>query len=927
MRQPPATVEGPLVRTIANSPIRRRRTHPRLPGLRRSAFSRFGLAATVTSVALTGACWWGPPQGYVAERLIPTTAELPTDGQALRFGSEPAWRLSFVVGDPDHATWTLDEFTTTETPRDGSAPLLRTTGADPKAITRVTLDAESAPLIELHAEGDVNQATLFWAPPHEPFTAKRQLRGEVVSQGRTVVFRLAGHPEWTGPIRRIRIDPTNRPNSTVRLISLDGFAPDTSDQRLDRLASESVLLDIGNQLRPARVLVPGRPVHWQVTPKTGDVLRLTLAGLNDLVTSQRIVLRAASDPEITLVDAELAPDAVGSWKELEVEIPSAAVGIDTWLFEAITASDWTPDDGFVAVGDPVLTRKTRQGRPNVLLISIDTLRADHVSACGYERKTTPNLDAWFGQRGVVFTSMVASSPWTLPSHVTMFSGQEALRHGANYSSIPDPARVELLAERLRAEGYTSAAWTGGAFLSPSFGMAAGFDEYRWWRSRHDPEELETHARALVDWMEAHRGRRTFTLLHTYEVHSPFRPRAPHFEAFAGPDTSFDGFVTIDSFKGSAEDGYLPRKGFRIVTPDIERPVEHADHQLVTDLYDAGIAYTDRILGEMLTDLESRGLLENTLVVVTSDHGEGLGEHGLYAHAYLYDFNILVPMLISGPGVTAKGRVVRDQVRMSDLTPTVLDLLGLEPGEDVDGMALRPLVSSGEITLPAEAWSYAPKTNRGLAIRVANRQKVIFNNTAWAPLWGHTEVFDLDNDPTESRNLVESDEDAGKESLGQLLDTLDQSPFGLDLRISNPADEPLVLRIGFGPEDSLLVFKVKSHRQPPPDLRVVPGRTLRIEVPGGASAHLTLEDVLSPTLRVTSDRGRAHGDALDERIEKGLLQPAWRSSLDGDSWRHGSRLEGRVQIELAWRRVPVGTKAVDLSQDLVDQLEALGYVER
>ena len=165
---------------------------------------------------------------------------------------------------------------------------------------------------------------------------------------------------------------------------------------------------------------------------------------------------------------------------------------------------------------------------------MDDLRADHLSLYGYRKVTSPNIDSWAGHHGVTFSNVVAASPWTLPSHVSLLSGLDALSHGVNFPQDAAGKDVLFLAEALREAGYRTGAVTGGGFLRPEYGFHQGFDRFRWWPGEiGHPDELDDGLDTALRWIETWADGPFFLFFHTYEVHSPFHRREPHFERLGG----------------------------------------------------------------------------------------------------------------------------------------------------------------------------------------------------------------------------------------------------------------------------------------------------------------------------------------------------------------------------------------------------------
>ena len=343
------------------------------------------------------------------------------------------------------------------------------------------------------------------------------------------------------------------------------------------------------------------------------------------------------------------------------------------------ASEPGAPPGVGAIANPTLVSGAhRDDRPNLLIVSLDTLRARNVGAYGYARDTTPFFDA-FARRGTLFETAITTSVTTGPSHMSLFTGLYPVNHGMRSGKEFKHPDAVTLTTLLRDTGYHTAAFTENGFLVRRFGFGQGFSEYTENKGtrRATPGEIRVTFPQATRWIEKRAREPFFAFVHTYEVHSPFWPPAPYSKLFEG-----DG---------------LPG----------------ADTQLMVDArdnYDREIRFVDDMLRELLESLEAQGVLERTLVVVVSDHGEEFHEHGRYQHGgAVYEEALRIPLVVVGPGVRADRRI-RAQVSLIDVFPTVLDLLGVESAEPLDGVSLAPALRGGaeppERTLFAEA--NAPK---------------------------------------------------------------------------------------------------------------------------------------------------------------------------------------------------------------------------
>src|SRR5262245_2373210 len=366
---------------------------------------------------------------------------------------------------------------------------------------------------------------------------------------------------------------------------------------------------------------------------------------------------------------------------------------------------------------------------NVVLISIDTLRADHVGIYGAERDLTPVLDE-LGTRGVVFDQAVAQAPWTIPSHATMLTSQypSALGVGpfANPGKLSEAAVT--LAEVFHEHGFATAAITGG-YVSKDLGFDQGFDSFR---ETPDTPSMAYTVTYADEWLEKQDAARPFFLfLHTFEVHQydpPAEFRRRWVRPYEGP---LSGLDSVPAFVQSPAN--LER--VRALGPE--------DWRYLRDRYDACLASVDSEIGRLLGILQARGLRERTLVVVTSDHGEEFGEHGGSGHGYtLYDENLRVPLLLSHPSLPALR--VAEQVRLLDLAPTIAQLAGLPIPALWQGTSLVPLLSGSTLSLPA----FAEHAHRPMkAVRKAGAKLVV---EARGP---RRLLFDLAGDPVERTSLA------------------------------------------------------------------------------------------------------------------------------------------------------------------------------
>jgi choline-sulfatase len=377
--------------------------------------------------------------------------------------------------------------------------------------------------------------------------------------------------------------------------------------------------------------------------------------------------------------------------------------------------------GIAAWGQMLPETAPRKSFPDVYLITIDTLRADHVGCYGYKQVETPALDA-LAADGVRFTEAFTHSPITNTSHITILTGLLPSVHGVTDFGVPLSPQHVTAAELLKKQGYQTAAFIGAVILDSNTlapGLDRGFDFYdnfpksdsndapdgknadgknkpRWGRVERRGMEVVEHAET---WFDKHPTGPHFVWVHLYDPHDPYEPPAPFSE-------------------------------------------KYKDH-----LYDGEIAYADSAVAHWIAFLKKAGVYDNAIIMVTGDHGEGLGEHGEETHGlFLYDSTLHIPLILKMPGAAHHGTVIDVQVRTTDILPTILSVTGAAAPPELNGESLLPLIDLsapssrelfGETDYPLR-WGWAPLR----ALRTENAKLIK------AP---RPELYDLKADPKELKN--------------------------------------------------------------------------------------------------------------------------------------------------------------------------------
>lgn len=364
----------------------------------------------------------------------------------------------------------------------------------------------------------------------------------------------------------------------------------------------------------------------------------------------------------------------------------------------------------------------------VVLISIDTLRADRLGIYGAAADASPNLDA-LAQESVVFEQAYAAAPSTLPSHASLFTGQTPNRHGAFFarrSALPESATT--LAESFLAAGWRTGAFHNGAQMAPIWGLWQGFESYE--RVRRN--RTEALAGQGLEWLDQGPEEPFFLFLHTYHVHAPYEPEPNDLAPLADP--AYDGRIG-DSISIRALEAHNEAQDLR------PEDVRHIDA-----LYRAGIRAMDRQLGELVETLRHDGRLDQMLLIVLADHGEELGDRthtGWHAHT-LYEELLRVPLIIRFPGAWRGGTRIPAPVSLIDIAPTLQDLMGFTRPASVDGQSLLPLILDPSAS-PSRAHVVAVRDEEGpeplTAVR-RGRFKLI-----------GTALYDLEADPGETTDVA------------------------------------------------------------------------------------------------------------------------------------------------------------------------------
>ena len=524
----------------------------------------------------------------------------------------------------------------------------------------------------------------------------------------------------------------------------------------------------GMGLKQYALLVPGALLLGLVIARLADALlqrlpyeasmaRVCAGHLAALAVSAALVYRAfGRGPQPTL--ALIVAVAGGAVAAVLLAKPTwTAIGLAANVTAAVLVAGLVPFSGTAATSGN-----------NVILISVDTLRADRLGAYGYSTAHTPHLDA-LAAAGFVFENAHTSSARTGPSHTTMLTGLHPHRHGAVSNGRRPSGGLRSLPRELARNGYTTGAVVSGWPLRADVsGLADYFDDYDNNFSDHAllPETLtevrlfnlietlsghqarvesaaDATTRRALDWLGRNAQRPFFLWIHYYDPHVPYDPPRQ--------------YERLHARQGL---GDFDRNWFRWQSEDRERLLgSPAEMQYMKQLYDGEISFTDAAIGELLDGLEAMGVAERTITLVTADHGETLDEHDLYfGHNDLYETSLRVPLILKVPGEPSAPQRIAEPVLTVDITPTLLDLLGLDIPEGLDGLSFAGYLGSSPPLVREPALSSLLDADLELYSVTRDTMKLIWTAPRWVDETqrqpGQQELYDLDSDPEELNDLAD-----------------------------------------------------------------------------------------------------------------------------------------------------------------------------
>lgn len=488
-------------------------------------------------------------------------------------------------------------------------------------------------------------------------------------------------------------------------------------------ASSVETVSLFYETRRALVTRPGQSVAVEAHVPANPVLRFAIAAStrDETILASPVTFRLSVDGETRFEDV-LRPSQAGQWFRNQVELGDYAGRTVRLQFEASSSSEGS----VVALwGNPVLVAGGTFGtRPDIILISIDCLRADHLGVYGYERDTSPNLDA-FAKEATVFRHAMASSSYTLPTHASMLTGLPPSHHGA-YGRRPLFSHIPYAPELLAGAGYRVSGLVSGLYLTAPWGFARGFHSFRF---------IDDAAPRLVDeaieLLRESEGQSRFLFFHLWDPHMPYLPPRELESRIGEPPAD-----VVD---------FLERIHNRTATRE-------AREQAMA-LYDGEIALVDRELGRFFDALKASGAFDRSMIVVTGDHGEAFFEHGYWEHGHqspepgLYEELLHVPLIVKWPS-TSSSSTIANEVSQMDVFPTILGVAGIQKTTRwaqnlTDARAGRTLLAE----VPPRGTPSMGEEMRHIALRNGSVKYMSSPD--------REELYDLTADPGETTNRITS----------------------------------------------------------------------------------------------------------------------------------------------------------------------------
>lgn len=407
-------------------------------------------------------------------------------------------------------------------------------------------------------------------------------------------------------------------------------------------------------------------------------------------------------------------------------------------------SAYSPQAAFSQLVSSVSGKYKSDGVYNLIIISVNALRADHLGCYGYSRNISPNIDE-LARDSIIFDRAIAPSYWTLPSLVSLFTSKYVCAHNVHSRGSKLNDNDQTLAQILKMYGYATAAFTCGLDTAKTYGLNRGFEVYGDYRGPEVVGSISDIMPQAENWLNENKNKRFFLFLQSYDTHPPYRDFGEK-----GSAKSYQGVfkriaVDYNNLKNiNGTNFYCKGRTFKLDKGDID---------YITLRYDDCISYVDSYIGKLLIILKQLKLSHNTIIILCSDHGEELGERGTFnrfGNQNLYQEVARVPLIIHHPSLKEKGSRFSRPVELVDIMPTILDILGVPLAHELQGKSLAELIKNKN-DAPVKKYAISEASDNKWMILRDDGWKLIYSS-------GSMELYDLNDDPGETRNLAKKNTD-------------------------------------------------------------------------------------------------------------------------------------------------------------------------
>ena len=662
---------------------------------------------------------------------------------------------------------------------------MRSTEIDPFMVRDVNLDSSRVTTIFIRMRiSKGNWAGLYWKNDEFPeFSLKTHHSFKVLPDNKFHDYYIFVEDisNWKRRLSQLRLDPTNR-KSYIEIDEISLLSMSFIQQLLLKQSTESLRkASINNECRKIILAFPPSKISQKVYirgdsffdfgygvlknawGKSGDGVQFYVKA-NDRKGKEYTLFSTYIDPKHYEKDRRWFDERIdlSNFKGQEIELILETKG----SYPITEPFNRNPDFNYdYAVWSNPVVYNGKDNKPNIILIVLDTLRADALGCYGYERKVSPHIDKLAADsHAVIFKNAFSSSPWTTPSHANLFTSKYLFLDMA-YEKKYLPQNETTLAEVLHYNGYSTVAFTGGGWISYKLGFDRGFELYS---DTTAEGKIERVYQDSINWLENNSNKRFFLFFHTYEVHTPYKRT---------------------QFAKNLNPGRIPEEyqsNFYYGDQNLRNMVSSAtkeEKDYIRALYDGGVQVADKYLALLFEKLKELKLFDNTVIIITSDHGEEFWEHfdlgGTHGYS-LYNEMLHVPLIIYAPHLNVKKKLIISNVSLIDLFPTILDIAGIRDfdKQTIMGKSLLPLIKREERTKANILFSELKHESSRIRLQsiIADKYKYIYSLDGELErifegfkvnIGNKEKLFNLEYDPQERHNTLTLESELAKTARVQL----------------------------------------------------------------------------------------------------------------------------------------------------------------